>query len=270
MASTWSASLKRTMLSPTPLCRCARATLVSVWYATSRTDSDRNAHSSPSTSSELPADQRGQRVARRRLVQGPAELDEALPRTPGAEDGGVLEHVALVDRQLVEPGRHQAPQRVGQPTHLARGLDQCGQLLEEQRVAPAAVEQLLLHVGVDVAAEQRAHQLGSGLLVERVEAQEDRVLAPADRCAPALQLGGARRGDQGERLAAELGDDAVEQVEHQRIGPVEVADGDDERSLADEALRGRPAPSGRPRYGRWPDRWRRGWCRHRAAAGCLR
>ena len=92
------------------------------------------------------------------------------------------------------------------------------------------------HVGVDVAAEQRAHQLGGGLLVERVEAQQDRVLAPADRRAPPLQLGRARRGDEGERLAAELGDDAVEQVEHQRIGPVEVADGDDQRRLADEPL----------------------------------
>ena len=53
--------------------------------------------------------------------------------------------------QLVEAGRHQPPERVGQPADLARTPSPWCQLLEEQRVATAAVEQLVL----DLAAPPR-------------------------------------------------------------------------------------------------------------------
>ena len=96
----------------------------------------------------------------------------------------------------------------GQAPDLARRLHQRGQLLEEQRVAAAAVEQLVLDLGVDVAAEQRADQLGGRPRVERVEAQQHRVVAARRPVCAAAPLGRAGRGDEGERLAAELGHDA--------------------------------------------------------------
>ena len=90
------------------------------------------------------------------------------------EHRGVGEHRALVGAEAVEAGRHQAPQRVGEGVQLGRrrhavealgGLalaEQRDQLLEEERVAAAAVEQRVAHVVGQRPADQRLEQLRGG------------------------------------------------------------------------------------------------------------
>ena len=77
------------------------------------------------------------------LAERLAELDQRAVRARRPEHRGVVEHRPLVDGQLVEPGRDEGPQGVGQLEGLAAAADQLGQLLQEQRVAAAALVELV-------------------------------------------------------------------------------------------------------------------------------
>ena len=96
--------------------------------------------------------------------------------------------------ERVEPGRDEPVQRGGQlvqPVAVAGLLHEGDQLLDEERVAAAALEEELDRGIVGVAAHQRADEIGGRLAVERIEVQRELVVL-ARRGDPALLEPGAR------------------------------------------------------------------------------
>ena len=166
----------------------------------------------------------GQRVEQgpcRVLPQRLTELDQRAVRPGRAENGSVVEHGPLVRRQLVQAGRHQRPQGVRQLPCAAALGHQLGQLLEEQRVATAAVVQLLDERQVGPFAEHRPQQLAGRFLAERLQAQGEGGEPGRPRrrrqVSPRASGGDERKGRRGQ--ASERG---LEQLEHAQVGPVEV------------------------------------------------
>ncbi len=105
-----------------------------------------------------------ERVEHRSNVVDPVVLEceqlDRLDRTAPAQHGAVVEHLALDGRQAVEARRDQATQGVGQldlgrsvADHSSLG-EQRDQLLEEERVATAAVEQSGRELVAQVGAGQ--------------------------------------------------------------------------------------------------------------------
>ena len=101
------------------------------------------------------------------VVAPGGELADRVERAAGADDGAVLQHVALGRPERVEPRRHQSLQGRGEVpgsraardrarARPARLAEQRGELLDEERVAAAA----LVQEGDDVLARVLAQQLG--------------------------------------------------------------------------------------------------------------
>ena len=169
--------------------------------------------------------------------------DGAGPEDP-ADDGRGLHRALLGRRQQVDPRRQHALDGVGQ-RHLldalrrapAAGLvhdqalvDQPAQdLLQEERIALGPLQDPVVGVvreAVDV--QEQAHQLVGVAGAERLERDARGAAAPAAPARPAGgQLRPGRAQEQGRRLdpVGEL----LEQVEHRRIGPVDVIHDDDQR-----------------------------------------
>ncbi len=109
------------------------------------------------------------------------------------------------------------------------------ELLDEERVAAAAFEeQLDLGVGAAVSqhrTRKRARSIGS----ERVERDEDGVVASRRR-RPAIFEVGATGGEQDERPRAQALEQSVNDVEHELVGPVEIGDGEHQRSSRGKRL----------------------------------
>ena len=121
-------------------------------------------------------------------------LDGEAAEAP-AEDGGAVEHLPLEVRQAVEPGRHEPPQRVGHAGAAAALAEERDELLEEERVAAAAVEHELAQVVGDVAGEV-VEQHGGGFAVERVEVEDELVVA-TDRRSTSVRAGRTERSPAG-------------------------------------------------------------------------
>ena len=111
---------------------------------------------------------------------------------------------------------------------VARLLHERDELLDEERIAAAAFEQELDGLVVGLAAEQRAHELGGRLAVERFEMQRELVVL-ARRGRPALVETGPRRGDEHERPVVQPGEHAVAQLEGLVARPVQVGEREHER-----------------------------------------
>ena len=111
------------------------------------------------------------------------------------------------------PRRDETVQRrrqLVQAVAVARLLHERDELLDEERVAAAAFEQEVDGLVVGVAAEQRAHELGGRVAVERIEVQRELVVL-ARRGRPAFVEAGPRGGDQHERPVVQPGEHAVAQ-----------------------------------------------------------
>ena len=121
----------------------------------------------------------------------------------------------------------------GAPGALAEQRDE---LLEEERVAAAAVEHELAQVVGDVGGEV-VEQRGGRLAVERVEVEHELVVA-TDRRRPALEQRRAGGRQQHEREAGRALGEGVGQGEDGVVGPVEVGEEDDDGPLLGPALRG--------------------------------
>ena len=148
-------------------------------------------------------------------------------------------------------------------------------LLEEERVALGALEDAAAHaVGERLDVEQERDEPGALLAAQRLERDRAEAPAPAAPVGARAKQVGARGAQEEDRPVEALGE-LVEDVEHGRVGPVEVLDdGDDggapggggeQRSprrdeLAVEVARieraerilRRPQPQGRRERGRGP------------------
>ena len=160
--------------------------------------------------------------AAERLVHGRGELLQVRDRAGAAQRRRVLDHLALGHRQLVEAGADQRAQRVGQLAGADAG--QPGELLQEQRVAAAAVVQLVEEAIVGVApGEQAAGQLVGLLVRQRLERErQDRDAVAVRR--PVQVAARTHRRDERERVAGEGVDEVVEQLDQAGVGPVQVVD----------------------------------------------
>ena len=183
------------------------------------------------------------------VVAPGGELADRVERAAGADDGAVLEHVALGRPQGVEPGRHQSLQRRGEVRGGRAARPEPGPVPPVSRSSAASSStknglpplrswSSAMTSSFGVLAQQLGHQHLDGGGVEWLEGERDRVVAPG-RGAPAFVELGARRGEQHERAGPEIVDEAVDEGEDEVIGPVQVGEHDDER----------PAP-GHPRQQR--------------------
>jgi hypothetical protein len=145
-----------------------------------------------------------------------------------AEDRGVVEHEALVGRQRVEAGGHEAPQRVGN-AGAATLAQQRDQLLEEERVAAAAVEHELAQIVGDVDGEA-VEQLARRLPVEGLEVHDELGVA-GDRRIPPLEQARPGGGEHDDALVRRPLGHRIDELEHGVVGPVEVGQHDDHRPL---------------------------------------
>ena len=99
--------------------------------------------------------------------------------------------------------------------------------------------------------------------VERLEGERDRVVAPG--CgAPALVELGARRGEQHERAGPEAVDEAVDEGEHEVVGPVQVGEHHDQRPAPGHPRRAASARTAARRRGPGSGRGRGARLRTRA------
>ena len=162
---------------------------------------------------------------------GPAgEREDGRDRPAGADDRAVFEQRPFRRFERVEPGGDEAVQRRRQLVEaiaVARLLHEGHELLDEERVAAAALEQELDGRVVGLAAEQRAHELGGRVAVERVEMQRELVV-PARRGRPSVVEAGTRRGDEHEGLVVQPREHAVAQLERLVARPVQVGQREDE------------------------------------------
>ena len=210
-------------------CRRARSALVSVPYAISWIRSDLKWKLSSSSSSI-----RSRWASRSSSWSASARSDElrdGRDRPVGAHDGAVFEERALGGIERVEAGREQPVERGGHLPHaldLTRLLHEGDELLDEEGVAAAALEQEGLGVGARLAVEERACQLPRGLLVERVELEGDAVVAAGLGRPPRLDVG-TRRGDEHEGAVAQAGEEALAELEGVVGCPVQVGEHQHER-----------------------------------------
>ena len=136
------------------------------------------------------------------LTQRRGELLEAEHVARRAEHGSVLEHLALLEGELVEAGGDEGAQRIGQLA-VAAGFGERDELDEEQRVAAAAVVQLGERgLGRLVVAEQLASQLVGLVAGERLQVERQHGGAVGAR-RPRHVAARSHRGDEHERQASQ-------------------------------------------------------------------
>ena len=213
--------------------RRARSAFVSVPYAISWMRSDLKWKSSSSSSTRSRS---REPFEQRRRVAAVGELEHRRDRTVGADHRAVFEQRALGRIERVEAGGEQAVQRgrhLADARRVARLLHEGDQLLDEERVAAAALEQQRRELGVGVAVEQRADELAGRLLVERVELERDAVVLAGLGRPAALDVG-ARGRDEHERPVAQPVEQPFAQVERLVGRPVEVRQHEHERHLLGE------------------------------------
>ena len=150
------------------------------------------------------------RERRERLHGGSlAELvGEALQRaerTTRAEHRGVVDHLAFVGREAVEASLHETAQRARQGGYALAAVvagQERGQLLEEERIAAAAVDELVHDVVGQLLADEVVEQRRGRIAPEGIETQ-DHVVVFTDR-RPARGLLLPRGGEEDERARREV------------------------------------------------------------------
>ncbi|MEZ5143064.1 MAG: hypothetical protein R2726_11175 [Acidimicrobiales bacterium] len=172
---------------------------------------------------------------------------ERRDRTGTAPHRGVLDGRSLGRSEAVDARRDQAAKGVGElGQHRLDDLDaragggrlaleQRHELLEEERVATAAVEQRGAQRRVELALHERLEQGSRAVAVERIEVDHHHVVA-ARRHPPALVDGLASRGHQHEAAAGEAIEERVDHPEDEVVGPVQVGEHEHHRSAAGHRL----------------------------------
>ena len=150
-----------------------------------------------------------------------------------------LEHSALGCRETVDPCREQRldRRRDDELRALLRAAVQRQQLLEEEGVSVRRVDDAAEVVGGEVA-------LGAQMLGERdrlvvgegCQHGENGVRSRRRPRRPFLEQLGPRQAQDDDPRPAREARDVLQQVEQRRLGPVDVVDDEDERSLACKRL----------------------------------
>ena len=177
---------------------------------------------------------------------GIAQPDDGFDGAARSDDRAVLEHGAINGRERVEPSRDQAAQGDGQVARIERAgaigpdgavgvADERGELLDEQRVAAAAVPELGHELGGRVLLEMRFDERGGGVGVERIEVEHGGVVTTGRRCPMLLELG-TGCGDEHEGKRAQRGEEPVDELEHDLVAPVQIGEDEHERPCARERL----------------------------------
>ena len=165
------------------------------------------------------------------------ERDHELDGSRRSHHRAVLERRAHRGVEGVEAGGDEAAERhreVGATAAVAGLGDDRGELLDEERVAAAAVDEERDQLGRRVA-EQRGGHRGAGFEVERLEVDRGGVVAARPGRPPLRELGPGR-GREDERPVVQPGEEPVDEVEHGVVGPVEVGERHHEqRPLAQRA-----------------------------------
>ena len=196
-------------------------------------------------------------------IRGRRHLQQLAGRAAAAEHRCGVHQPPLGRAQRVETGGNQPAQRVGHlrqrpflvigartGTHHARLTQQHAHLLEEERVAAAALVELIGQVGGSAAAQQLGGQLGGGLATQRIQVQHHRAVT-ARRYRPALLVHvPAGRGDHHERLVGQCCQQLLEHAEQPLFGPVHIAQQQDDglatRHRSQEAAQGAESGLGPP------------------------
>ena len=177
---------------------------------------------------------------------GVAQADDGFDGAARADDRAVLEDGAINGRERVEPScdqpaqgdrqiaRFERPRTVG-PDGAVGVADECRELLDEERVAAAAVPELGHELGGGVLLEVCFDERGGGVAVERVEMEDGGVVATGCRCPTLLELG-TSSGDQHEGKRAERAEEPVDELEHDLVAPVQIGEDEHERPFARERL----------------------------------
>ncbi len=158
-----------------------------------------------------------------RLAHFHTESLQRAHRAGCTEHGGVVDHLSLPGRQRVETRGDQCSERARQDLLSRLVPRDLGELGQEERVATAALEQLVGQAGLDRIAEHRGQEFVGLAATQRVERHpdHDRMVVrgwPIDLGVVAL------RGDQQDRSVDERAHQPSEQLQQQRVCPLQVVD----------------------------------------------
>ena len=145
------------------------------------------------------------------------------PNKPRVPSTAALSITRFVRGKAVEASLHETAERARKgrnPLAAVVAREQRGQLLEKERVAAAAVDELVHDLIGKRLADELVEQGGGRIATEGIEPQEH-VVVLTDGC-PACGLLLARGGEEHERERREVLDGPTEQIEHERVGPVQV------------------------------------------------
>ena len=166
----------------------------------------------------------------------PARADDrASPRAMNARPGRARRGAA--GEEAVQRGRHLAD-----PRCVARLQHERDELLDEEGIAAAALEQKRDRLGIGVAVEERAHELAGRVFVERIELQRDPVVLAGLGCPPRLDVGPGGR-DEHEGAVAQAGEQSLAQLEGVVGRPVQIRQHEHERLLQRECFEHRQCGS---------------------------
>ena len=185
---------------------------------------------------------------RGRLAPGLDQGHQGVERARASHHGRVLQRLPLRGGQGVEAGGDQAPQggrqlrRARCPAPLSVPARQHGllaqetdELLQEQGVPAAALEQQLAHLGRRLPAQERTQESGRLGLVEGIHVQQHQV-AVAGLVGPAgLQLGTGRAHDHHGHVPEPL-QQPVDPLQHRLVGPVQLGQHDHHGLAPGQAL----------------------------------
>ena len=153
-----------------------------------------------------------------------------------ADQGGRAEYFLRLGGQPVDADREDVAERRWHQTGLADGH----QLLDEERVALGPQHQLVDQVAVQSLPADHGDEVAGGGVVEWLEVQPGDLREAAElgqdrpqRMRPA-QLVGAVGDERGHRLRLEEPREVRDQVERRAVGPVQVLDDQDHRTLLGE------------------------------------
>ena len=139
-----------------------------------------------------------------------------------------------LNRESVDAGREQRLDRRRRPHRRVVG-PHGDELLEEERVSLGGVHHLLApHLGAppDGQSPEQAGRVGVG---QRLEPDDAAAAACGRPLRAAFEQVAAREADDQDRRPG-VGGDVLDEVEHRRLGPVDVVEGGDQRAAAGERL----------------------------------
>ncbi len=192
---------------------------------------------------QLPAHERGQPRSGGPALVG-SKLAERLPLELETDDGGALEQSPLLFRQRVQARREQGPDgRAAGPPYSPPSFVHRQHLLDEERVALGRVAYARPRGSLEPGAvEQALDQLVGLALTQRLERQHLCRLPASSPCGAGIKEVEAGEADEQDRRLPRPVEKVLDQVEEGRLGPVDVLDDQDERSLAARCSRNLRTP----------------------------